>query len=70
MVARIYSIGEAAHMVGVTPKTLRVWDKEGRIKPAQRVMNGARLYTDEDIDLMRVVVAATNRVRGCGSRKK
>lgn len=70
MAERFYSIGEAAQLVGVTQKTLRVWDKEGRVKPPQRVVNGMRLYTDQEIDLMRVVVSTTNRIRGCGSRKK
>ena len=30
---KLYSISKAAEILGVTPKTLRVWDKENKLKP-------------------------------------
>ena len=44
-----FTIGQAAAMIGVTPKTLRVWEKLGKIEPAQRTIGGHRRYTHADI---------------------
>ncbi len=45
-------IGEAARRLGVTPKHLRVLEREGRIPPARRDFNG-RIYTPSDIALLK-----------------
>jgi predicted site-specific integrase-resolvase len=52
-------ISEAARQLGVTPKHLRLLEREGRIPPARRDFNG-RIYTEFDI--------AHLRSMGVGSR--
>jgi DNA-binding transcriptional MerR regulator len=54
-----WHISEAARQLGVTPKHLRLLEREGRIPPARRDFNG-RIYTDFDIALLRSI--------GVGSR--
>ena len=44
----MYTIGEFAKLVGVVPKTLQRWDREGRLK-AHRTVTNQRYYTDEDV---------------------
>jgi putative resolvase len=47
----MYTIGEFAKVVGVVPKTLQRWDREGRLK-AHRTVTNQRYYTDEDVALV------------------
>jgi DNA-binding transcriptional MerR regulator len=56
-----FHIGETARRLGVTPKHLRVLEREGRIPPARRDANG-RIYTPFDIALLRSM--------GVGSRPR
>ena len=46
---KMISIAKAAEMIGVTPKTLRVWDKESVLKPL-KTPKGHRRYNIEDIN--------------------
>lgn len=46
---RLYTVKEAAKIVGVTPKTLRVWEKEGKIK-SLKTIGGHRRYTNAILD--------------------
>jgi excisionase family DNA binding protein len=43
------TVGEAAQVLGVSPWTLRNWDKSGRLKPARHPKNGYRIYRHEDL---------------------
>ena len=56
-----FHIGEAARRLSVTPKHLRVLEREGRIPPARRDFNG-RVYSEFDIALLRSM--------GVGSRPR
>jgi predicted site-specific integrase-resolvase len=47
----MYTIGEFAKRVGVVPKTLQRWDREGRLK-AHRTVTNQRYYTDEDLTIV------------------
>jgi excisionase family DNA binding protein len=42
----VYNIREFAKLLGITPQTLRVWEKEGKIKPV-RTKGRHRRYDDE-----------------------
>jgi DNA-binding transcriptional MerR regulator len=42
-------IGPIASHLGVTPQTIRNWEKAGIIPPAPRTRNGFRVYRVEDI---------------------
>ena len=44
---KYYSIGQFAKEIGKTTKTLRNWDKEGKLKPARVEQSGYRYYSEE-----------------------
>jgi len=48
----VFHIGEAAQRLNVTPKHLRVLERQGRIPLARRDFNG-RIYSEFDIALLR-----------------
>lgn len=51
-----YSISEVAEKFGVTETLLRYWEKEfPNIKPAKSSGRGARQYTKDDIEQIRLV---------------
>jgi MerR family copper efflux transcriptional regulator len=43
------TIAEAAGFLGVSPATLRNWDKVGKLKAVRHPVNGYRLYRQEDL---------------------
>lgn len=43
------TIGEAAHILGVNPMTLRRWDTQGKLKALRHPISGFRLYTEEEL---------------------
>lgn len=45
---KLYSISKTAKILDVTPKTLRIWDKEGKLKPVL-TSGGHRRYKESDI---------------------
>ena len=47
---KYYSIGKFAEQIGKTPKTIRLWDKQGILKPAHVTTGGTRYYSQEQID--------------------
>jgi len=38
------SIGQAANLIGVSPSTLRLWERNGHLKPPNRTLGGHRRY--------------------------
>lgn len=46
---KLYNISKAAEILGITPKTLRVWDKENKLKPVL-TSGGHRRYRESDIN--------------------
>jgi len=49
----LYTIGVVAELLGVHPETLRVWERNGLIKPARS--NKQRLYSNNDLKRLRFV---------------
>lgn len=47
---KLYSISKTAEILDVTPKTLRIWDKEGKLKPVL-TKGGHRRYKESDINV-------------------
>ncbi|MEK7642941.1 MAG: MerR family DNA-binding transcriptional regulator [Patescibacteria group bacterium] len=43
------TIKEASEMLGVTPLTLRNWDKKGKLVAYRHPLNNYRVYKPEDI---------------------
>lgn len=48
-----YTISEAAEQTGLTPDTLRYYEKIGLILPPGRDVHGQRAYSDEDLGKIR-----------------
>ena len=44
-----YRIGEAARRVGVSPSALRLWERQGLVRPA-RTRGRYRMYSDDDLE--------------------
>lgn len=51
MESQLLGIGEAAKLLGVTPKTLRNWEEAGKISPV-RTMGKHRRYKLQDIKVL------------------
>lgn len=52
---RMHQIGEVAEAVGLSLRTIRYYDEAGLVPPSGRSSGGFRLYTDADIDRLRLV---------------
>ncbi|MGM9902516.1 MAG: MerR family DNA-binding transcriptional regulator, partial [Enterococcus sp.] len=50
----MYSIGEFGKQIGVTPQTLRNWDKKGKLKSAHVSQGGTRYYSEEHVLLEKI----------------
>jgi MerR family copper efflux transcriptional regulator len=55
MTGRHMQIGEAAERVGLSIRTIRHYEDAGLIVPSARSDGGFRLYTEPDLDRLRVV---------------
>lgn len=51
----VYTIGEMAELTGITPSTLRYYDKEGLLPFVERDKSGKRLFSDEDYEWLKVI---------------
>ncbi len=54
--AKFFSISEAAQLLGISAKTLRRWDKSGKVK-INRTPNGDRIFTLDEIENLRKKVS-------------
>ncbi len=50
MAGKFLTIKQAASLLGVTPLTLRNWDKSGKLPTTRHPMSNYRIYKAEDID--------------------
>ena len=51
----IYTIGEAAVKMGLTPYTLRYYDREGLLPFVERSVNGVRLFGEKDFEWIQMI---------------
>jgi DNA-binding transcriptional MerR regulator/uncharacterized RmlC-like cupin family protein len=65
-----YRIGEAARRVGVSPSALRLWERQGLVRP-MRSSARYRLYSDADVDHLRGVrrLRQVDRLNAPGIRR-
>jgi excisionase family DNA binding protein len=56
---KFITVKEAAKMLGVTPLTLRNWDKKGKLLAGRHPFNNYRVYAREDIDKILVEIATS-----------
>lgn len=50
-----HQIGEVADAVGLSIRTIRHYDEMGVVEPSGRTAGGFRLYTDADVERLRLV---------------
>ena len=62
-VQKLLKNGEAARLLGVSPKTLTKWALCGKVK-ARRDWRGWKLYADRDIQKLRKKLMMAVEVRG------
>ena len=61
-------IKEAAEFLGVSPSTLRNWERRGRLTPHRHPINHYRLYRKADLErLLREIEGSTTGAHGAGS---
>ncbi|QYO65619.1 heat shock protein transcriptional repressor HspR [Leptolyngbya sp. 7M] len=56
--ARTYTISAVAEMFDIHPQTLRMYEREGLLKPSRSDGN-TRLYEDRDIERLEVILSLT-----------
>jgi len=45
-----YTVGEVAYILGVTPLTIRNWDRRGKLRAYRNPANNYRIYKTLDIE--------------------
>lgn len=56
-----YTIGVVAKMYNIHPQTLRLYEREGLLKPS-RTQGNTRLYTDEDLERLEFILFLTREL--------
>lgn len=51
-----YMISSVAEMYGIHPQTLRLYEREGLLKPS-RTEGNTRLYTDDDLQRLEIILS-------------
>jgi DNA-binding transcriptional MerR regulator len=64
-----YLIGEAARRVGVSPSALRLWERQGLVRPTRQ--GRYRLYDDADVEHLRAIqrLRQVDRLNAPGIRR-
>ena len=57
----LYTVGEVATLLGVSPHTVRAWEQRHQIVSPVRTSSNQRRYRAEDVELLRDVKRATER---------
>lgn len=57
MIDEHFQIGEVADEVGLSLRTIRYYEEIGLVEPSGRTEGGFRLYTDSDVERLRLVKA-------------
>ncbi|WP_149829092.1 MerR family transcriptional regulator [Streptomyces tailanensis] len=51
----VFTVSQAAEQAGVTRKAIRTWEERGLLPPAERTEVGYRLFTADDIAVLRFI---------------
>lgn len=51
-----YTVGEMAKQLGITPSTIRYYDKEGLLPFVERSNGGIRVFKDEDYEWLKIII--------------
>ena len=57
----LYTIGVVARMYDIHPQTLRLYEREGLLKPS-RTEGNTRLYSDEDLERLEFILFLTREL--------
>jgi excisionase family DNA binding protein len=60
------TIRQAADMIGVSPATLRNWDRSGKLKAIRNPVNRYRLYRRQEIEALLAGIQGQARHKGRG----
>ena len=60
---KFITVKEASSMLGVTPLTLRNWDKSGKLNAGRHPFNNYRVYVREDIDKLLTEISTNKESR-------
>ena len=63
------TIKQAAKILGVSPLTLRNWDKNGKLKAHRHPMNNYRVYKIEDLETLMQEIEAGSGLRKTPKRE-
>jgi len=58
---RLFMISVVSEMLGIHPQTLRMYEREGFIKP-KRSGGNTRLYSEEDVEKLEMVLRLTREL--------
>lgn len=58
---KLYMISVVSEMLGIHPQTLRLYEREGFIKP-KRSGGNTRLYSEEDVEKLEMVLRLTREL--------
>jgi MerR family transcriptional regulator/heat shock protein HspR len=58
---RLYMISVVSEMLGLHPQTLRLYEREGFIKP-KRSGGNTRLYSEEDVEKLEMILRLTREL--------
>jgi len=58
---KTYTISAVAELYEIHPQTLRMYEREGLLKPSRSVGN-TRLYTDTDLERLEVILSLTREL--------
>lgn len=58
--ASSYSIGQVANLLGLTIDTIRYYDKQGLLPFVKKDGSGRRVFTENDVHLMRTIICLKN----------
>lgn len=58
---RLFMISVVSGMLGIHPQTLRLYEREGFIKPKRSVGN-TRLYSEEDVEKLEMILRLTREL--------
>ena len=63
------TIKQASNILGVSPLTLRNWDKNGKLKAYRHPMNNYRVYKIEDLEAVMQEIETRSGLRKSGERE-
>lgn len=67
--SKLISIKKAAELLGVTPLTLRNWDKNGKLKALRHPMNNYRVYKREEVEKLLEFIGTNTAPRALSPKK-